>query len=501
MAAVQKTKVRPILNLSAPKGNSFNDAVDPFGVDKLKMSSAKLFSEAIIKAGQGAIMAKTDIKDAYKLIPNAKTQWRLYGFRWLNKYFFDRSTVFGSQAAPACFDCLPETIVNIICCQNKIPRKWIHRQLDDVPIVSPKESGWTSLFYEKYQKICKEINVPLAENCAKNEKAFGPSTFGTVLGINFCTERMEWFISEEKANSILYWIKKFLDQKICTLKEAQKLHGKLNHFAQVCDFMMGFRSNLMELIRKFKGSEAAKKLIPAPLKADLQIWAKTIVHAKFGLPIRDIFDEPPLYPVRFISDAAGAVFEWKEGICKNVTEIGDPGVASIGFAKNEILSVSILKWPISFMKKKWGAIGKGYGSRSAVLEAIGLLLPFLQMPKALIGKHILLEVDNATVVYAWEKKYNKRDTELSILIRCLHVFEAFLGCKIYVKHTKRMSNDMAKMADKLSRSKTTDEETLRKIAHITVHSPTGALIDWINTPGINWNLPLLLIGDIENKLS
>jgi hypothetical protein len=123
------------------------------------------------------------------------------------------------------------------------------------------------------------------------------------------------------------------------------------------------------------------------------------------------------------------------------------------------------------------------------------------MPKALIGKHILLEVDNTTVVYAWEKKYNKRDTELSILIRCLHVIEAFLGCKIYVKHTKRMSNDMAKMADKLSRSKTTDEETLRKIAHITVHSPTGALIDWINTPGINWNLPLLLIGDIENKLS
>ncbi len=87
MAAVQKTKVRPILNLSAPKGHSFNDAVDLFGVDKLKMSSAKLFAEAIIKAGQGAIMAKTDIKDAYKLIPNAKTQRRLYGFRWLNKYF------------------------------------------------------------------------------------------------------------------------------------------------------------------------------------------------------------------------------------------------------------------------------------------------------------------------------------------------------------------------------------------------------------------------------
>jgi hypothetical protein len=41
MAAVRKTKVQPSLSLSAPNGFSFNDAVDPFGVDKLKMSSTK----------------------------------------------------------------------------------------------------------------------------------------------------------------------------------------------------------------------------------------------------------------------------------------------------------------------------------------------------------------------------------------------------------------------------------------------------------------------------
>jgi hypothetical protein len=98
MAAVRKTKVRSILSLSAPKGFSFNDAVDPFGVDKLKMSSAKKFAETVIKAGQGAIIAKTDIRDIYKLIPNAKTQWRSQGFEWMNKYFFDRSTVFGSSS-------------------------------------------------------------------------------------------------------------------------------------------------------------------------------------------------------------------------------------------------------------------------------------------------------------------------------------------------------------------------------------------------------------------
>jgi hypothetical protein len=42
-------------------------------------------------------------------------------------------------------------------------------------------------------------------------------------------------------------------------------------------------------------------------------------------------------------------------------------------------------------------MGRGYGSRSAVLEAIGLLLPFLESPKELTGRHVLLEVDNVTV--------------------------------------------------------------------------------------------------------
>jgi hypothetical protein len=70
-----------------------------------------------------------------------------------------------------------------------------------------------------------------------------------------------------------------------------------------------------------------------------------------------------------------------------------PRSRSISFANNRILSVSTLKLPIPF----YGAMGRGYGSRSAVLEAIGLLLPFLQSPKELTGRHVLLEVDNVTV--------------------------------------------------------------------------------------------------------
>ncbi len=61
----------------------------------------------------------------------------------------------------------------------------------------------------------------------------------------------------------------------------------------------------------------------------MQIWAKTIAHEKLKMPFRNIFDKPTLHPVRFISDAAGAVFARKEGTCKNITETGDPEVAPL----------------------------------------------------------------------------------------------------------------------------------------------------------------------------
>ena len=427
MAAVQKTKVRPIMNLSSPKGRSFNDAVDDFSLEKLKMSTPKKFAESIVKCGEGAVIAKSDIKDAYKLIPNAMEQWRLYGFEWLGKTFFDSRTVFGSKAAPAHFDALPETIVNVVCCLEDIPKKYVHRQLDDVPVVSPKGSGLTERFVKKYDEVCQKLGVPLAEECPNHEKSFGPSTFGTVLGINFDTSLMEWSISAEKESSLQKTIDEFLAKKVCSLKEVQKLLGKLANFAQMSDFLRSYKFNILWLLRKFDGLETERKLISQELKDDLWVWKKVISEARNGIPIRDIFDEPPLFPKTYVSDAAGAAFEWENGTCKNVTEKGDRGVASVGHMDGKVKSVALLRWPEKLLTCAKNRNGKFFGSLSGTLEAVGLLLPFLTEPKVLRGQHVLLEVDNNSVVYAWEKKHGKIDFELTLLIRCLVILENVSG--------------------------------------------------------------------------
>jgi hypothetical protein len=87
MAVVQKTKVRPIMNLSSPKGESFNDAVDMACVQKLTMSSPRLFADSLIRYGQGSKFAKSDIQDAYKLVPVPIEEWQLYASNGWAKCF------------------------------------------------------------------------------------------------------------------------------------------------------------------------------------------------------------------------------------------------------------------------------------------------------------------------------------------------------------------------------------------------------------------------------
>ena len=322
-----------------------------------------------------------------------------------------------------------------------------------------------------------------------------PSTFGTVLGVNFDSESMEWSISNDKAMSLFEIIDSFLAKKTCSLKEVQKLHGKLANFAQAQEFMKGFRFNILALLNKFEG-KSGRKIIPGAVKRDLVIWKKCVGESKKGLPLRELFGEPPLFPLTIISDAAGAALEWIEGKSVNKTKKDDRGVASVFYANKKILHTSLLTWPHALLNGAKTGKGAYFGTKSGTLEAVGLILPFLSYPSELKNQHVLLQVDNLGVVYGWEKKYCKNDPETSLLLRTLHVIEAFLPCKIYVQHVKRCSDTMSRLADSLSRRSTTSHENLQAIERGVIHRPAGALAEWLDHPFLDWSLPEKIVSDI-----
>jgi hypothetical protein len=88
-----------------------------------------LFS--ILEAGYGAKISKHDLCNAYKIIPSHPSAWRLHGFSWLSKFFVDTTSIFGSKSAPAHFDCLGFVLALLAATICKIPKKFVHRTLDD----------------------------------------------------------------------------------------------------------------------------------------------------------------------------------------------------------------------------------------------------------------------------------------------------------------------------------------------------------------------------------
>jgi hypothetical protein len=217
----------PILNLSAPLGSSFNDAVNVNALRKLITCSPHIFGQALLKAGLNATFTKLDVSDAYKLVPCSPEDWRYYGIKWQGKFFHETQTAFGNKAAPAQFDDLMEIVVRITRTLGNILKQWVFRQLDDTICLSPANANYTKPFIETFRTVCKQLRIPLAPEDPKFEKAFGITQRGTVLGIIFDSTTLTWTLPEKKSNETITLLQAMLNSHTCPLLQFQRLHGKL----------------------------------------------------------------------------------------------------------------------------------------------------------------------------------------------------------------------------------------------------------------------------------
>jgi len=479
MAVVQPSKIRPVLNLSSPKMYSLNDAVHEFLLPKLSMSTAREFSYSLLNAGFFAKIWKFDLKDAYKNIGTHPCMWKYHGFQWLGKFFVDTTSIFGSKSAPADFDCVAELLANLALAKVKFPKALFHRTLDDTVFVCPAISKEGEKLAFHYQEICKHLNVGLAPADVKKEKSFQNSTTGTVLGIQFNSENLTWSFPEEKNKNFQNMIFFMQNTPGTHLLLVQKIIGKWESIAQMFPFAKGFKWPMLNFLKSFGGDEEAVLTVPVAVKDDLKIWSAIANQSLSGFPISKRPHDPPIGTINFISDAAGK-------IPPNSSQKN--GCASLGFYENTVWFGVYIYWPKMFTL--------AVQSNTAVYEMVGLLLPFFVVPRKLQFRHVKLLVDNQAIVWAWEKRYMKNDVLASILIRCLHVIEAYLPCKIYVEHLPRMANPLAKLVDSLTRDSTTTKNMEKYITHANPQIPKS-FIDWLEKPIADWSLPMHLIEEIK----
>jgi hypothetical protein len=490
LAAIdQGTKIRPIMDVSAPKGSSLNDNMNDLELEKVFMSTAQRFSYSLYDCRENAIMSKFDFVDAFKIVPAKIKDLHLQGFFWLNKFFVESRQIFGARTSVPNFDILANSVKTLAEIDLNIPCRYFHRTLDDIPLVAPNYNNWCVKFSNRLIELCEKCNIPLAVSCPKNEKAFVCSSYGKVLGIFFDSKTLCWKLPEEKHCKYLRIVCDVLMKNCATLKEMQSVMGIFNNVCLFAPFLRGFKFNLNNFVKSLMEKDGSLSL-PKLAQDELWIFANFLNRGNIWHPIVAKYHYPPLSAYHVVTDASGKFMEAGTG-CGHVILNYD----------NEIIFAFQFLWPSAEFLLMKDSKGSLYSNKTCCLEFIGVLIPFILKPELLRNKYVIVSVDNIACYFGWLNRNVPNDACASIMIRTLHVLSGLLACVIHFEHLPRMSTETACLVDRLSRVSTSTEEDkclLARFQHDVVR--LAPLWEWLCDPQEDWDLPRRIVNVVKRTL-
>jgi hypothetical protein len=251
-----------------------------------------------------------------------------------------------------------------------------------------------------------------------------------------------------------------------------------------------FKPNLNSVLSSLlKGHQTT---ITDKAKDDLRVWKNLLSHLCQWIPICPEKTDPPLATYTFTSDAAGFADNstWRDVIGCGVIGVNADDDTVFGYQT---------WWPKKFITSAKDNKGKRFGNKTATLEMIAIILPFLLIPEKLHGKHIRLKTDNIACVYGLKDGYSKNDEYASIFIRATHLICTYLGSAIHVSHCHRRSTWEACTADNLTRKSTTtflEQQIVGNYSHLQLPE---VLEKWLDNPADDWSLATRLLQHVMNK--
>ena len=203
---------RLIHHLSFPKGASVNDGISHENSTVCYATIGDAI-RCIKLAGQGSYLAKTDIQNAFRLIPIQSDDYGLLGMHWQGSFYFDRCMPMGCASSCRTFEIF-STAVEWVA-RHKLKIDHIIHLLDDFLIVAPDRQlcqAQLDLFID----LCSYVGIPIA-----TEKTFGPLTTLSFAGIELDSVLMEARLPPDKLNKCSALLSGFLHRKKATLREVQ----------------------------------------------------------------------------------------------------------------------------------------------------------------------------------------------------------------------------------------------------------------------------------------
>ena len=175
--------------MSYPQRSSVNDGI---ASEHSTVSYARIDDaiKLIKQAGRGCFLAKTDIQNAFRIIPTRPADYNLLGMCWRGKYYYDRCMPVGCASSCRTFKIFSSAIEWIA--KNHLHIQFMIHLLDDFLLVSPTFNTCQEQL-ENLLALCNYLGIPMAP-----DKTVGPSRVLSFAGIELDSTCMEARLTQNK---------------------------------------------------------------------------------------------------------------------------------------------------------------------------------------------------------------------------------------------------------------------------------------------------------------
>ena len=104
------------------------------------------------------------------------------------------------------------------------------------------------------------------------------------------------------------------------------------------------------------------------------------------------------------------------------------------------------------------------------------------------------------VLFGWYNGYVKNDKSASEVLKSVHYLSSLTVTTVNVEHVDRVSDDMAEVADKLSRrSFSSNEEAVEALKKGEKGTVSGFILEWLKNPCGKCDLSSNLMKEMRKK--
>ena len=227
------------MDLSSPRGSSINDHIskDDYTLHYTTFDHALTL---VARHGQNALMAKLDIKHAFRLCPIRLEDRELLGIHWNDHFYVDLRLPFGLRSSPYLFNRLADAFQWILI-HNYHIHDLMH-YLDDYFTVGPANSSLCANNVFTIVHVASDLGMPLVP-----DKLEGPTTSLVFLGITIDTIRMGTSLPADKLCGLLVELQSLSSRKKCQKRDLLSMIGKLNFACRVIPAGHIFLRRLIDL--------------------------------------------------------------------------------------------------------------------------------------------------------------------------------------------------------------------------------------------------------------